>query len=54
MSHASGAELETQIEVGRRVGLIVADEADILVANTAEIGRMLNGLVRSLERPTRK
>ena len=53
MSHASGAELETQVELGRRVKFIGGDEADILIADSMEVARMINGLVRPLERPTR-
>jgi four helix bundle protein len=52
-SHASGAELETQVEIGRRVELIGGDDAELLVADSQEVARMINGLVRSLERPTR-
>jgi four helix bundle protein len=53
-AHASGAELETQVEVGKRTGLVQIAEADLLITDAQEIGRMLNGLVRSLERPTRE
>jgi|SRR5688572_1431306 len=49
-SHASGAELETQVEIGRRVEYIDGTEADILVTDSREIAPMINGLVRSLER----
>ena len=49
-AHASGAELETQLEVGRRVEIVTVDEAEALIANAQEVGRMLNGLVRALER----
>ena len=52
-SHASGAELETQLELARRAKFIGSDEADILIADVREVARMINGLVRSLERPTR-
>jgi four helix bundle protein len=52
-SHASGAELETQIELGSRLDVIPAANAEILVADAQEVGRMINGLVRSLERATR-
>jgi four helix bundle protein len=52
-SHASGAELETQVEIGRRVKFIGGVEADILIADTMEVARMINGLVRSLERAPR-
>lgn len=53
ISHASGAELETQVELGKRAELVTQVESDILIADAQEIGRMINGLVRSLERPTR-
>jgi four helix bundle protein len=49
-SHGSGAELESQVEVGQRVDLIEVRAADMLIADAQEIGRMLNGLVASLER----
>jgi four helix bundle protein len=49
-AHASGAELETQVEVGQRVELFTGQQADALIRDAQEIGRMINGLVRSLER----
>jgi four helix bundle protein len=49
-SHASGAELETQLEVGRRVEVIRLEDAQILITDSQEVGRMINGLVGSLER----
>ncbi len=49
-SHASGAELETQLELGQRVKVVTVREAEILIADAQEVGRMLNGLVGSLER----
>ena len=52
ISHGSGAELETQVEVGRRVDLVDPRSADMLITDAREIGRMLNGLVQSLERST--
>ena len=51
-AHGSGAELETQIEIGQRVELVSVRTGDILMADLEEIGRMVNGLVRSLERST--
>ena len=48
-AHASGAELETQLEVGARVEIIPVDQADLLIRDAQEIGRMLNGLIRYLE-----
>ena len=52
ISHGSGAELETQIEVGKRVELVDPRSAEMLITDAREIGRMLNGLVQSLERST--
>jgi four helix bundle protein len=49
-SHGSGAELETQIEIANRVELVRPEEAAILIADAQEVGRMINGLVGSLER----
>lgn len=49
-AHASGAELETQVLVGQRVELFTEHQADALIRDAQEVGRMINGLVRSLER----
>ena len=49
IAHASGAELETQVEVGRHVELIEPRVMEMLIRDSQEIGRMLNGLVNSLE-----
>jgi four helix bundle protein len=52
IAYGSGAELETQIELARRVALIPEPDCDLVIADAQEIGRMINGLVRSLERTT--
>jgi four helix bundle protein len=49
-AHGSGGELETQLEVGKRLVLVRQDEAELLIGDAQEIGRMINGLVQSLER----
>lgn len=49
-AHASGAELETQLTVGTRIGIVSEVEAEALIRDAAEVGRMINGLVASLER----
>jgi four helix bundle protein len=49
-AHASGAELETQLEIGARVEIISPEEAQFLIDDAQKIGRMINGLVKSLER----
>ena len=50
IAHGSGAELESHLELGSRVKLVHEREAEILIADAQEIGRMLQGLVASLER----
>ena len=49
-AHASGAELETQVEVAHRIELFTGQQAESLIRDAQEIGRMINGLVKSLER----
>jgi four helix bundle protein len=51
-AHASDAELETQLEIGHRVKIVGPDELEFLLRDAQEVARMLNGLVKSLERPT--
>ena len=49
-AHASGAELQTQLEVARRSDVIAAAAAEALCRDAEEVGRMLHGLVMSLTR----
>jgi four helix bundle protein len=49
-AHGSGCELETQVEVGRQTSLLVSEHADLLIRDSQEVGKMINGLVASLER----
>ena len=49
-AHASGAEPETQLEIGRRIEVVSQGDAERLIADAEEVGRIINGLVRSLER----
>ncbi len=46
----SEAELETQIEIARRLGYLLPADADVMIDDLQEVGRMLNGLITSLER----
>ncbi len=46
----SQAELETQLELAVRLGFVSATEAEPVRALAAEVGRILHGLVRALER----
>jgi four helix bundle protein len=49
-ANGSNNELQTQLELGQRVELVTVDEATALIADAEEVGRMLRGLVTSLER----
>jgi len=49
-ANGSSNELQTQLELGRRVEIVTVDEATALIADAAEVGRMLQGLIGSLER----
>lgn len=53
VAHGSAAELETQLELGRRVGIVAKDEAEALINDSQEVGRMLHGLVRALASSTK-
>jgi hypothetical protein len=53
LGHARGSlmEVETQILIARELGYIQLDRGEYLLSVTAEVGRVLNGLLNSL--PTR-
>jgi four helix bundle protein len=53
VANGSDNELQTQIELGNRVGLVTEQEAATIIADAEEVGRMLRGLVKSLERSSR-
>ncbi len=50
LGHARGSlsELETQIELAQSLGYLNATVRDALIGECAEIGRMLNGLLKTL------
>jgi len=52
LSVANGSlmELETQILIAGRLGYLPADERDILLRRTSDVGRMLAGLIAALKR----
>lgn len=50
LAHGSEAELQTQIEIARRLTLLTEAEAAKLLDSAAEIGRMLVGLLRAVPR----
>jgi four helix bundle protein len=49
IAHGSLAELETLFEISTRVGYLDSQLNEELLKHTAEIGRMLNGLRRSIQ-----
>ena len=53
IANGSSNELQTQLELAARVQIISRDEASKYIAQTQEVGRMLIGLIRSLEQPRR-
>jgi four helix bundle protein len=50
LCHARGSlfELETQLAIAARIGYLSAESAERLTAGTAEVARILNGLLTSL------
>ena len=52
-SNGSNNELQTQLELGRRLEIVTEEEATVLIADAEEVGRMLHGLIASLQRGTR-
>ena len=48
IAYGSLMELETQIQIARRLDFISADETSTLAEQMNEIGKMLNGLKKSL------
>jgi len=50
IAYGSLAELETHVQIAERLNYIDKSQADALMGKAAVIGRMLNGLRRSLEK----
>ena len=48
IAYGSLMELETQIQIALRLNFVSADETTTLLAQTNEIGKMLNGLKKSI------
>ena len=44
----SEAELQTQLEIAKRLNMLSSAEADALIAQTSEVGKMLTGLLKAL------
>jgi four helix bundle protein len=57
LGHARGShlELETELTISWRVGLITEEQHRAALARCDEVGRLINGLLKaSVTRPTRK
>lgn len=50
VAYGSLAELETHIEIARRLAYLPPEEADRLLGACAQVGRMINGLLNALHR----
>jgi four helix bundle protein len=53
LGHSRGSlfELETQLELAENLGYLSRSQLQKLMADSAEIGRMLNGLLNTLHQP---
>lgn len=56
LCHARGSlyELETQILIGRNLGYVPPEQETRLVDSITELGRILNGLITSLQKQAQK
>jgi four helix bundle protein len=50
IAHGTLAELETHVLIAERLGYIDENYREILLAKAAEVGRMINGLRRSIKK----
>ena len=50
IAYGSIREVETQIEIARRLGYIASDEATRMTDQMDEVGRLINGLSQSISR----
>jgi len=50
IAYGSLAELETHIQVAGRLNYVYEDQINTMLEITSEIGRMLNGLRKSIEK----
>ncbi len=52
LGHARGSllEAETQIQIAHNLGFLTNEDLDRLLGQSAEVGRLLNGLITSLRK----
>ena len=51
IAYGSLQEVETQLFIAKRLQYLTAEQTDPLLAQCAEVGRLINGLLRSLPVP---
>lgn len=51
VAQGSLKELETHIEIAERIGFVTTDQCRELLAEAVTVGKLLNGLIRSLSEP---
>ena len=51
VAYGSLMEVETQLQIACNLGYLKSETLKQLLTNTAEVGRLLNGLSRSLKNP---
>jgi four helix bundle protein len=51
IAHGSLCELETQLLIAERLSYMAPDKTGALLRQTIEVGRLLNGLIKSLTKP---
>ncbi len=52
IAYGSIREVETQVEIARRLGYIAAEDASRLTDQMDEVGRLINGLSQSIAKLT--
>jgi four helix bundle protein len=50
IAHGSLAEVETQIEIARRLGYVRSEQVTAICDIASQVGRIINGLMNSLEK----
>jgi four helix bundle protein len=50
IAYGSLAELETHVLIAERIGYIDENDTEVLLGKAAEVGKMINGLRRSIEK----
>jgi four helix bundle protein len=52
-ARGSACEVETQLEIGKNLGFLASESFEPLAAQCSEVGRLINGLISSIQRSLR-